>query len=403
MLHDGIIIHYAEVATKGRNRPRFINRLAANVQRVVGGLPYNKIRILSGRFWLPAKERFEFDDELSTRLRNVIGLTSWSPALRSELEMEAMKKAAWEIIEPLKYETFRVTSRRVFKDLPYRSIDVNMDVGEYILERREVPVKMKGADVEVYIEMMPGRAYIYAQKIKGRGGLPVGMTGPVTVLLSGGIDSPVAAYRMQKRGCTVELVHFHAVPFLSPASKDKAIQLAQRLAEFQGKVFLHMVPIGELQREVVENCPASLRVILYRRFMVRLAERIAKKNYSQALITGEALAQVASQTLSNLASVDAVTQMPVLRPLIGYDKSEIIEEAQDLDTFKISIQPDQDCCTLFMPRDPATKSRVIDVERAEAVLDVEALVEDALAREEKHLIKASWKEVKIDTDTDTDT
>lgn len=387
---DGIILHYAEIATKGRNRPAFIKRLAQNTGQAIAGLPLGRVTRLSGRLWIP-KRGDALDLELvAERLGTVYGLSHWSPAARTRLDLDAIKAAALDAVRDLTYETFRVSSRRAFKDLPLGSLEVDREVGAFLVAEKPATVKLKGADVQVYVEMTPGGAYIYTERRGGLLGLPVGITGHVACLLSGGIDSPVAVARMQRRGCRATLIHFHSHPFLSRSSQDKAIDLAAHLARYQRHITLHRVPFGELQREVVTTAPPALRVVLYRRFMLRLAGRIGASAGARALVTGESLAQVASQTLTNMVVIDPASPMPVLRPLIGYDKQEIIEQARLLGTYETSIVPDQDCCTLFVPKNPQTHARLEEVEAAEAQLDVDGLCADALARAERDELLAPW-------------
>ena len=238
--------------------------------------------------------------------------------------------------------------------------------------------------------MVASAAYLYTEKIPGRGGLPIGVTGNLTVMLSGGIDSPVAAARMQQRGCHLSFVHFHSHPFVSRASQEKAVELAEILCEYQYRGQLYMIPFGELQREIVTHAPEGLRVILYRRFMVRIAAEIAKREKARALVTGEALAQVASQTLTNLLTVDQASPLPVLRPLIGFDKQEIIEHAHRLGSYEVSIIPDQDCCQVFMPKSPETHAKLERLIEAEKHLDIDGLCQDALNRMNVMEIKAPW-------------
>ncbi|HET6344427.1 MAG TPA: tRNA uracil 4-sulfurtransferase ThiI, partial [Myxococcota bacterium] len=376
-----ILVHYAEVAIKGRNRPRFIKRLCDNIKLALDGLPVSHIQRMSGRLWVHAQEGASFDEEAFVRLRTVFGVATFAPAVRVPLEMTALKNTAWELLADREYKSYRVSARRAFKT-GFSSLEVNQQVGGHLQELRPTPVKLKGADVEVHIEMMPHAAFMYVDKFSGPGGLPVGSSGVVGCLLSGGIDSPVAAHRMQRRGLRQVFVHFHSVPYLSRSSMEKAVELATSLSRFQGSARLYLVPFGDLQANIVENAPAALRVILYRRFMMRIAAVLSEREGARALVTGESLGQVASQTLRNLAAINAVAPLPVLRPLIGFDKQEIIAAAQAIGTFETSIIPDQDCCTLFMPRSPETRAHLPTVLSAEAHLDVEGLCASAIERAE---------------------
>ncbi|OGQ79808.1 MAG: tRNA 4-thiouridine(8) synthase ThiI [Deltaproteobacteria bacterium RIFOXYA12_FULL_58_15] len=386
----GIIVHYAEVATKGKNRPTFIKHLARNIGRTLAGLPFGGVQVVSGRLWIPSYSDDPPLEEAYARIRSVYGVASFSPVICAPLELNALKEAALSLVEGRTYETFRVTSRRVFKNQPLASLDVNRQVGEYLWEHHPAKVKLKDPEMEVFIEMLPEGAYLYTDKIPGPRGLPVGVTGKVATLLSGGIDSPVAAARMQRRGCNTILIHFHSHPFLSRASQEKARDLAVHLARSQQVATLYLVPFGELQREIVTVVPPPLRVVLYRRFMLRIAGEIALREHCRALVTGESLGQVASQTLSNMVAIESASPLPVLRPLIGFDKQEIIEEAQRLGTFETSILPDQDCCTLFIPRDPETHAKHDAVAAAEAKLDIDRMCNDALQRMESFDALAPW-------------
>jgi len=388
--YTDILVHYGEIALKGKNRPMFVKRLVRNIRQSLRGLPVAEVRKLPGRLWITAHKDHTFGPEAFARLDVVYGITSYSPVVRCGLEMEEIKKLALDLVQDRTYETFRVSARRAFKNLPFTSLEVNEEVGGHLFENRPAKVKLKGADLQVYIEMVPAGAYLYVDKYPGLGGLPVGVTGKVAVLLSGGIDSPVAAFRMMRRGCRAMFVHFHAYPFVTKASLEKALELAAHLVRYQYTGVLWAVPFGELQRVIVEKTAGPLRVVLYRRFMLRIAGRLAKEAHAQALVTGEALAQVASQTLTNMVTIDQAAPLPVLRPLVGYDKQEIVNEAQKLGTFETSIEPDQDCCQLFVPNNPETHAKLPTVEAAEAELDIDALVDDACARAVREDLFAPW-------------
>jgi thiamine biosynthesis protein ThiI len=275
--------------------------------------------------------------------------------------------------------TFRVSARRADKRFPLTSPQIEREVGGRIKEARGWRVDLSHPELTIHVEALTNEAFYFFGKERGAGGLPVGVSGRVACLLSGGIDSPVAAWRLMRRGCRVLFVHFHSYPILSRASQEKARELVRLLSEYQYRSKLFLVPFGEIQQQVVLTVAPPLRVVIYRRLMMRIAERIAHQNRAQALVTGEVVGQVASQTLENMASINGVVSLPVLRPLVGMDKDEITAEAQRLGTFPISIIPDQDCCTLFTPRHPATKAGAIEVERAEAALAVDEIVERAAA------------------------
>ena len=390
MKSTDILVHYSEIATKGRNRKKFIDVLERNIRLAMRGLPVSKIKRPPGRIWISSHPDAHFDEEALKRLSKVYGISSFSPVVRSTLELDDMKAVAWDLMKDKKYDSFRVRARRSFKEQPLDSMTVNREVGAHILINRDSNVKMKNADVTVHIEMVASTSYIYTDKYPGPGGLPVGVSGNLTVMLSGGIDSPVAAARMQQRGCALSFVHFHSHPFVSRASIEKAEELGEILAQYQYEGVIHMVPFGELQREIVTNTPEGLRVVLYRRFMVRIAAALAKREKARALVTGEALGQVASQTLTNLITVDQASPLPILRPLVGFDKHEIIEHAERLGSFEISIVPDQDCCQLFMPKNPETHAKLERVLEAEKKLDLDRLCEETLAKTEVVHIRAPW-------------
>ena len=272
-----------------------------------------------------------------------------------------------------------MSARRADKRFPLTSPQIEREVGGRIKTARGWKVDLEGADLVIHLELLTDEAFYFFRKERGAGGLPTGTAGKVVCLLSGGIDSPVAAHRMMKRGCAVTFVHFHAYPILSRASQEKVRELVRLLTTWQQRSRLYLVPFGEIQQQVVLGVPGPMRVVIYRRLMLRIAERIAGSRYAQALVTGDVVGQVASQTLENLAVVGRVAGMPLFRPLIGMDKEEITAEAIKLGTYPISIIPDQDCCTLFTPRNPLTRARLADIEAAEQALSIDAFVARAVA------------------------
>jgi thiamine biosynthesis protein ThiI len=368
-----VVVHYHEIALKGRNRPYFVSRLVENLRQLTGGLGVTTVAPLPGRIVVTAEDDTPWE-ALRERIGNVYGVANYALAVETRPELEQLKVTGLTLLEAARPASFRVSARREDKRFPLKSPDVNREVGAFLWEKTRVPVRLEGAALEVHIEILSDRALVYAEKVPGPGGLPVGVSGRVVALLSGGIDSPVAAARMMRRGCRVTLVHFHSHPFLDTSSQEKVRELAAILTRRQMISRLWQVSFGEIQREVVAKAPAELRVVLYRRLMVRIAEMIARRERALALCTGESLGQVASQTLYNLAVIDEVAALPVLRPLIGMDKEEITREARALGTFATSILPDQDCCTLFVPQHPATRATPEEARRAEEALDVPALV-----------------------------
>jgi thiamine biosynthesis protein ThiI len=378
-----ILLHYHEIALKGKNRPRFISALTRNIREMTRDLAVEEVRALQGRI-LVTLARPEAGAAVVERLRRIFGIVSISPAWRTAPDLDELEAAILAAIEEAKpaLGSFRIQARRGDKRFPVKSPDVNARLGTAVQRMTGARVDLDAADFTVWVELVTEDAFFYFEKVKGPGGLPVGTGGRVVCLLSGGIDSPVAAHRLMKRGCPVVCVHFHSEPYLDRRARDKARELAEILARYQGRVRLHLVPFGEIQKETSVRTLDALRVVLYRRIMARLAERVALEEGALALATGESIGQVASQTLANLAVIERAVEMPILRPLIGMDKTEIIAEAEAIGTFETSILPDQDCCQLFVPRHPATRARRTEVENQEARLDLEALMERALAGRE---------------------
>ena len=336
------------------------------------------VRRLPGRLVLELEPDADLP-RVQERVATVFGIAYFAPALSLPPDWPAVQAAVLQLLEGRSFASFRITARRTFKVFPMPSDEVNRELGTLVLRHFPTRVDLTEPDLTVRVDLLPGEALVFVDRVAGPGGLPVGVSGRVAALLSGGIDSPVAARRLQKRGCEVEFVHFHSAPYLPDTSQRKTRMLVERLVRHQFAARLWLVPFGEIQREVVLGTPAPLRVVVYRRLMARIAEAIARKTGALALVTGESLGQVASQTLENLARTTEVVGMPVLRPLIGTDKEEIIREARAIGTYEISIEPDQDCCTLFVPKHPETRASVEAVREAELRLDVARLVEAGVA------------------------
>lgn len=373
-----IVVHYQEIALKGNNRPWFIARLVRNLRQATADAGVREVRVLMGRIEVVLESDADWT-RVRDRIARVFGVANFAQAGRAPLDVDAIASAILGDLGERDVRTFRVSARRADKRFPLTSPQIEREVGGRIKEARGWTVNLSEPEFTIHVEALTHEAFYYFGKEQGAGGMPVGVSGRVACLMSGGIDSPVAAWRLMRRGCRVLLVHFHSYPILSRASQEKAQELARILAEFQFHSRLFLVPFGDIQQEVTLSVAPPLRVVIYRRLMMRIAETIARQHRAQALVTGEVVGQVASQTLENLASINRVVTMPVLRPLIGMDKDEITAEAQRLGTYPISIIPDQDCCTLFTPRHPATKARTIDVERAEATLSIDDIVARALA------------------------
>jgi thiamine biosynthesis protein ThiI len=369
-----VVVHYHEISLKGGNRPLFLRRLGRNLLEATAGCGVRGVRQLPGRLVLDLHPDADLA-RLRERIGTVFGIANFAPALSLAPDWPAVQAAVLQILEGRSFDSFRITARRTFKVFPMPSDQVSRELGALVLRHFATRVNLTEPALTVRVELLPREAFVFVDRVTGPGGLPVGVSGRVVALLSGGIDSPVAARRLQKRGCEVEFVHFHAVPYLADTSQRKARALVERLVRHQFTARLWLVPFGEIQREVVLGVPGPLRVVVYRRLMARIAEAIARKTGALALVTGESLGQVASQTLENLARTTEVVGMPVLRPLVGTDKEEIIREARAIGTYEISIEPDQDCCTLFVPKHPDTRASVEVVERAESRLDVARLTE----------------------------
>ena len=372
-----VVIHYQEIALKGKNRPWFVARLVRNLKEATKDLDVQAVHVLPGRIEIVLGPTLAWETARD-RVKDVFGIANFARAGRAPLDVDAMAQEILKDLGPDDPPTFRLSARRSDKRFPLTSPQIEREVGGRIKEARGWTVNLDDPALTIHVETLAHEAFYYFGKERGAGGLPVGSSGKVACLLSGGIDSPVAAWRMMRRGCRVLFVHFHSYPILSRASQEKARELARLLSRFQYHSRLFLVPFGEIQQRVVLAVAPPLRVVIYRRLMMRIAERIAGLNRAQALVTGEVVGQVASQTLENMANIDTVVSLPVLRPLVGMDKEEIMAEAQRLGTFPISIIPDQDCCTLFTPRHPATKAKRYEVERAEAGLPIDEIVEQAV-------------------------
>ena len=372
-----VVVHYHEIALKGRNRPFFINRLVRNIERATADLPVKRVVPLPGRLLVELGDGAAWP-RLRDRLSKVAGIANFSPTQRVELDIDSLSQKVVAAVSERRFQSFRITTRRANKRFSLNSMEIDREVGARVKAATGARVNLTSPETIIYIEILPREALFYFEKLEGIHGVPVGTAGRVAALLSGGIDSPVAAYRMMKRGCRVDFIHFHSVPFLSRASQQKVKEIIDVLTAYQYRSRLYLVAFGDLQRQIMLAAPAPLRVILYRRFMMRIATALARHRRARALVTGESLGQVASQTLDNIAVIETAAGLPVLRPLIGMDKSEITCQAREIGTYEISILPDQDCCQLFIPTHPATRSRLNEVQEAERRLEADPLVQTAV-------------------------
>ncbi|MDW7648857.1 MAG: tRNA uracil 4-sulfurtransferase ThiI [Nitrospiraceae bacterium] len=380
------IVHYHEIALKGRNREYFEERLVCNIQWMLKDLGVRRVENLRSRIRVVLPDGIP-DQTIIDRLTRVFGIANFSLAHGLPLDLAhpdlgALTQVVIESLRSESFSTFRISAKRADKRLILTSMEVARDVGTAVCEATGKKVSLKDPDLTVYLELLSKQAYYSIKKIQGPGGMPVGVSGKVACLISGGIDSPVAAYRMMKRGCRALFVHFSSRPFVSRASEEKVRELVQLLTAYQYTSKLYVIPFGEIQRDIVASAPAPYRVVLYRRVMIRIAQELAKQEHCWGLVTGDSLGQVASQTPENLTAIQAAAELPLLRPLIGMDKLEITDQAEQIGSFAISIEPDQDCCSLFTPPHPSTKTRLEDILRIEQIFDIDALVKQGLDKAE---------------------
>ena len=370
---DSVLVRYHEIALKKGNRAYFTELLKRNLLAAVKDLGAKEIRSLPARLLLTFKNDVPAAT-LIERMSTVFGVANFSIVERTARDIDALRGRILESLNGGRFQSFRIETQRGDKTFPLTSPEINRQLGAAVQEKSGARVDLDNAEFTVTVEILPHDAFFGCNKIAGAGGLPVGSSGRVAALISGGFDSPVAAYRMMQRGCRIIFVHFHSVPYQDKTSQEKVRQLVQLLTRHQFTSRLYMVPFAEIQRQIVAAVARPLRVVLYRRMMLRIAEAIARQEKAKALITGESLGQVASQTLDNMAVIQQAARLPILRPLVGMDKQEIIDQARRIGTFEVSSVPDQDCCQLFVPKHPATKARFIDVEEDETKLDVKDLL-----------------------------
>lgn len=375
-----ISVSMGEMVLKGLNRGYFEDRLIKQMIRSIKDIGYEKIYKEAGKIYVEA-DPVDYPDIIN-RLKKVFGLVYISPCIRVNKEFDDINRAAIlamkEARERTNVRTFKVETSRSDKSYPLKSPEISRKVGGLILRNfQDVKVDVHNPDVYLYVDIKDN-AYVYTERIKTHGGLPAGTGGKGLLLLSGGIDSPVAGFIMAKRGLTINAVHYHSYPFTSERAEEKVKDLAETLARYTGKIKFFSVNLLEIQKEINSKCPEREMTILSRRFMMRIAERIASENKYHALITGESLGQVASQTVQGIAVTNNAVKLPVFRPLIGMDKVDIVRIAEDIETYDISIRPFEDCCTVFLPKHPVTKPRVEDIVKSEEALDVDSLVENAV-------------------------
>lgn len=380
------IVRCGEVALKGMNKPYFERVLIERVRKALQDFEGAKANWIEGLMFVKVSAAVPEDDVID-KCAGVFGVASVSPAIKTGRDIYEIGKVASgfmsDIIEKECIKTFKVKGKRADKTFPIKSPEIGRIVGGIILKECKVlSVDVHKPDCTLVVDVRREGTYIFRDKVRGVGGLPLGTNGRGMVLMSGGIDSPVAAFMMAKRGMTIEAVHFHSYPYTSQRAQKKVEDIVKILAGYMGIIKMHVINILPIQEQIVQNCPEDENTLLVRRFMMRIAEKIAEKNKAMVLITGENLGQVASQTAEALVVTDSVVNMPVMRPLIAMDKVEIMDKAAEIGTYEISIQPYEDCCTVFLPKHPVTKPKLERIEKSEEALDVDALVEAAVLSEE---------------------
>ncbi|MCM1190029.1 MAG: tRNA 4-thiouridine(8) synthase ThiI [bacterium] len=387
-MFSSFLIKYAEIGVKGRNRYLFedalIHQIKFSLKKCEGKFLITKSQ---GRIYVEAQEEFDYEETVE-HLQHVFGISGICPMIY--VEDEGFEKLRDRVIRymdevyPDKEKTFKVNCRRARKDYPLESMEVNAALGEALLDAYpELRVDVHRPDILLNVEIRE-KIYIYSEVIPGPGGMPVGTGGKAMLLLSGGIDSPVAGYMIAKRGVKIDAVYFHAPPYTSDRAKQKVVDLARLVSRYAGPIYLHVINFTDIQLYIYEKCPHEELTIIMRRYMMRIAEHIAKETECQGLITGESIGQVASQTMASLAATDEVCGLPVYRPLIGFDKEEIVAVSKKIDTFETSILPFEDCCTIFVAKHPVTKPNVNIIRRHERNLEekIDGLVKTALETDE---------------------
>lgn len=380
-MYNILIVKYGEIGVKGKNRYIFENKLIKNVKNILK--PIGKFNVYKeyGRIYVDL-DGYDYE-EVVEEVKKVFGIVGVCPAVRAEKDYNLLKELALNMLEEKieqGYKSFKVDSRRGDKDFKLTSQEMSLDIGGYLVSqvKDKIAVDVRNPEVKIHCELRQNHVMVYSDTIPGYGGLPLGTNGRAMSLLSGGIDSPVASWMVAKRGMELECIHFHSYPFTSEKSQEKVRDSAQILAKYCGRVRLHKVNMLEIQKSIGLNCKDEEMTIISRRFMMRIAERVAESRHCDALVTGESIGQVASQTIQGLTCTNASVKMPVFRPLIAMDKTEIIEVAQKIGTFETSILPEEDCCTVFSPKKPVTKPKLDRIEKSENKLDVEKLIQDAI-------------------------
>ncbi|MEF2782860.1 MAG: tRNA uracil 4-sulfurtransferase ThiI [Clostridium sp.] len=376
LVYNHILVRFGELSTKGKNKKDFIKKLLINVKNALRD--YDKLTYERTHDRMYIMLNGEDAHEVSVHLQKVFGISSFSFAIRVESEIEAIKQMALQVALQSDAQTFKIEARRSHKLFPMISDEINRAVAGEILRNTDLKVNVREPELRIQIEVHQHDTYIMTGRIPGAGGYPVGVGGKAMVMLSGGIDSPVASYLTMKRGVAIECIHYASPPYTSQAAQDKVLELARKVAPYQGHVRVHLVPFTDLQLAIYKNCDESYAITIMRRMMYRIAERLSEKQHCLAIVNGESIGQVASQTLESMQTINCVTKMPVIRPVACMDKLEIINIAKQIDTYDISIQPFEDCCTIFTPKNPVTKPTIHRAERLESRFDFEKLIDECV-------------------------
>ena len=379
MLQDTnyVVCHYAEIGIKGKNRKFFEDALVRNIKTALNRGCFRLIRKMSGRILIELTKEAK-QDNITGALQNVFGIAYFAFCTKIEADIEVIKNRVVEVLKEQDFKKFRVQAKRSDKTFELTSQQINEQVGAEVVLELKKGVDLTNPDITMYIDIVDNQVLLYTSKTKGSGGLPVGVSSKAVSLISGGIDSPVASWYAMKRGVRLVFAHFHAVPYVDKASVDKVKDIVKVLTKYQTEAKLYLIPFADIQKEILLKTKDKLRVVLYRRFMMRIAQEIAKTEKAQALITGESIGQVASQTLENIAVIEDSVSIPILRPLVGFDKQEIVTKAEQINTYNLSILPEQDCCSRFLPKHPETRARIADVLEQEKQLKVDELIKQAI-------------------------
>ncbi|PKR79291.1 tRNA 4-thiouridine(8) synthase ThiI [Halalkalibacillus sediminis] len=390
MNYDHILVRYGELSLKGKNQKMFVQKLKEQVQRKLVDFPATKVRTSRDHMYILLNG--EDYEAVLDQCKDVFGIQSFSLAMKVENDEESIKNSALEALKQEAGETFKVTCKRSYKEFPKNSQEMNQVLGGHLLSNTDTwKVDVHNPDVEIRVEIRHEATYITAKKILGKGGLPVGTTGKSLLLMSGGIDSPVAGYLAMKRGVELEAIHFHSPPFTSERAKQKVEDLAQKLTNFSGKMKVHFIPFTEIQQKIFKEAPDYYGMTIMRRLMFRISERVAAERDILSITTGESLGQVASQTMESMHTINEVTNYPIIRPLVAMDKLEIIDISKSIDTYDISIRPYEDCCTIFVPKAPKTKPKREKINAIESSMDFSKEIEKALSELETVTYDSSKK------------